>query len=174
MLFIDARNYYTVVDRTLNKWSEWQLRNLNAIVWLYQGETEKYTRLLDEYNQTIKSNLQYLADVYVETFSNRDPVYQAVHHAVSEFTESVQQARTLPDYFEMRPLVERIYTEWKKAINVIVDDVAIFERINQYFVLKKKGYRNSKAFEKMLQSLKMEKRCVLVRELFCCAPILNW
>ena len=37
-LFIDARNYYTVVDRTLNEWSEWQLKNQNAIVWLYRGE----------------------------------------------------------------------------------------------------------------------------------------
>ena len=42
VLFIDARNYYTVVDRTLNEWSEWQMKNLNAIVWLYRGETDKY------------------------------------------------------------------------------------------------------------------------------------
>ena len=49
VLFIDARNYYTVVDRTLNEWSDWQLKNLNAIVWLYRGETEKYTALLQEY-----------------------------------------------------------------------------------------------------------------------------
>ena len=32
VLFIDARNYYTVVDRTLNEWTDWQLKNLNAIV----------------------------------------------------------------------------------------------------------------------------------------------
>ena len=51
VLFIDARNYYTVVDRTLNEWSEWQLKNLNAIVWLYRGENEKYTKLLDEYRR---------------------------------------------------------------------------------------------------------------------------
>jgi type I restriction enzyme M protein len=37
VLFIDARNYYTVVDRTLNEWSEWQMKNLNAIVWLSWG-----------------------------------------------------------------------------------------------------------------------------------------
>lgn len=49
VLFIDARNYYTVVDRTLNEWSDWQLKNLNAIVWLYRGETEKYAALLEEY-----------------------------------------------------------------------------------------------------------------------------
>lgn len=52
-LFIDARNYFTVVDRTLNEWSEWQLKNLNAIVWLYRGETEKYKGLLAEYRQTL-------------------------------------------------------------------------------------------------------------------------
>lgn len=53
VLFIDARNYYTVVDRTLNEWTEWQLKNLNAIVWLYRGEVEKYTELLNEYHQTL-------------------------------------------------------------------------------------------------------------------------
>ncbi len=53
VLFIDARNYYTVVDRTLNEWTEWQLRNLQAIVHLYRGEKEKYMALLDEYDKAI-------------------------------------------------------------------------------------------------------------------------
>lgn len=56
VLFIDARNYYTVVDRTLNEWSEWQMKNLNAIVWLYRGETEKYTALLYEYHSALGSD----------------------------------------------------------------------------------------------------------------------
>ena len=56
VLFIDARNYYTVVDRTLNEWTDWQLKNLNAIVWLYRGETEKYEALLGEYEQTIRES----------------------------------------------------------------------------------------------------------------------
>lgn len=67
VLFIDARNYYTVVDRTLNEWSEWQLKNLNAIVWLYRGEIEKYTALLDEYrailgNGSFEDTLHQLKD----------------------------------------------------------------------------------------------------------------
>lgn len=53
VLFIDARNYYTVVDRTLNEWTEWQLKNLNAIVWLYRGEKDKYTALLEEYRKIL-------------------------------------------------------------------------------------------------------------------------
>ena len=55
VLFIDARSYYTVVDRTLNEWSPWQLKNLNAIVWLYRGEKEKYAALLAEYHQALGS-----------------------------------------------------------------------------------------------------------------------
>lgn len=53
VLFIDARNYYTVVDRTLNEWSEWQLKNLNAIVWLYRGEVDKYQALVMEYDRAL-------------------------------------------------------------------------------------------------------------------------
>ena len=54
VLFLDARNYYTVVDRTLNEWSEWQLKNLNAIVWLYRGEVNKYTELLNAYQEVLQ------------------------------------------------------------------------------------------------------------------------
>ena len=53
VLFIDARNYYTVVDRTLNEWSEWQLKNLQAIVHLYRGEKEKYQQLISEYKTVL-------------------------------------------------------------------------------------------------------------------------
>lgn len=53
VLFIDARNYYTVVDRTLNEWTEWQLRNLQAIVHLYRGETDKYQALLADYRREL-------------------------------------------------------------------------------------------------------------------------
>lgn len=53
VLFIDARNYYTVVDRKLNEWTYWQIQNLTAIVWLYRGDTEKYTALLEEYRTAL-------------------------------------------------------------------------------------------------------------------------
>lgn len=53
VLFIDARNYFTVVDRTLNEWSEWQIKNLNAIVWLYRGELDKYKQLISDYKNIL-------------------------------------------------------------------------------------------------------------------------
>ena len=54
VLFIDARNYFTVIDRKTNEWSDWQLKNLNAIVWLYRGETKKYAALLQEYKNAFQ------------------------------------------------------------------------------------------------------------------------
>lgn len=54
VLFIDARNYFTVVDRTLNEWSEWQLKNLQAIVHLYRGEQDKYRQLIAEYDAALE------------------------------------------------------------------------------------------------------------------------
>ena len=58
ILFVDARNYFTVVDRTLNEWSEWQLRNLQAIVFLYRGEKEKYQRLINDYRAAIATHAE--------------------------------------------------------------------------------------------------------------------
>ena len=64
VLFIDARNYYTVVDRTLNEWSEWQLKNMNAIVWLYRGEIDKYSALLHEYRSALGSDKPFADQVH--------------------------------------------------------------------------------------------------------------
>lgn len=58
VLFIDARNYYTVVDRTLNEWSEWQLKNLQAIVHLYRGEQDKYKSLIKEYWNALSAHAE--------------------------------------------------------------------------------------------------------------------
>ena len=64
VLFIDARKYYTVVDRTLNEWTEWQLHNLQAIVYLYRGETEKYKALIAKYNDAIREAIDSIMEEF--------------------------------------------------------------------------------------------------------------
>ena len=93
VLFIDARNYYTVVDRTLNEWSEWQLKNLNAIVWLYRGEVEKYRALLDEYRTELGGELSFAeikAGLQDELKAKRDEAKAAVEQAERREKKSVQ------------------------------------------------------------------------------------
>ena len=94
VLFIDARNYYTVVDRTLNEWTEWQLKNLNAIVWLYRGEVEKYTELLNEYSQTLgedKTFAEHIASLSEQVKAIEAEGKQAVADAGRGKGKKVQQ-----------------------------------------------------------------------------------
>ncbi len=86
VLFIDARNYYTVVDRTLNEWTEWQLRNLNAIVWLYRGETEKYRALIDAYYRELSDLAVLLNDSETQRFA-------ACHGGFAEALKSLEAFR---------------------------------------------------------------------------------
>lgn len=93
VLFIDARDYYSEVDRTLNEWSEWQLKNLNAIVWLYRGEVEKYQALLVEYRETLHTTASFathLEQLQSELDTLRQQAKEAVEHAKRNEKKRVQ------------------------------------------------------------------------------------
>ncbi|WP_283593110.1 N-6 DNA methylase [Paraclostridium bifermentans] len=49
ILMLDARNIFRKVNRTINDFSDEQLKNLTAITWLYRGENDRYLKLIDEY-----------------------------------------------------------------------------------------------------------------------------
>ena len=48
ILFIDARNTFTQVDRAHRKFSDEQIKNLGIITRLYEGDTQSYNNLLKE------------------------------------------------------------------------------------------------------------------------------
>ena len=88
VLFIDARNYYTVVDRTLNEWSEWQLKNLNAIVWLYRRETEKYKALIKEYNDYFESCTYHSTDPELDDILFKYKSFSELKEKLSAYLEA--------------------------------------------------------------------------------------
>lgn len=49
ILFIDARNVFTQVDRAHRKFSDEQIKNLGIITRLYEGDTEAFKALVGEY-----------------------------------------------------------------------------------------------------------------------------
>lgn len=53
ILFVDARNVFTQVDRAHRKFSEEQIKNLGIISRLYEGNTEAFTDLLSEYKAAL-------------------------------------------------------------------------------------------------------------------------
>ncbi|WP_164242515.1 type I restriction-modification system subunit M [Stenotrophomonas maltophilia] len=51
VLMLDARNVYTVVSARSHVFSEEQLANLNAVVWLYRGQGDRFAALVARYQQ---------------------------------------------------------------------------------------------------------------------------
>ena len=131
VLFIDARNYYTVVDRTLNEWSEWQLKNLNAIVWLYRGEQEAYQALLGEYHSAITEGLSGIRTIeqhFVQKLSN-------------EHLETIRQAAQAVKADAEKPLeqmdkLEQQLTRLKTTISETVQSVIAY-----YASMSKSNYK---------------------------------
>ena len=113
VLFIDARNYYTVVDRTLNEWSEWQLKNLNAIVWLYRGETEKYTALLDEY-RTILGNSD----------------FEDILHQLKDELKDLQKRSKIEVEHAGRGDKKRIQAEYDEIIASKNEEITVVKEVN--------------------------------------------
>ena len=113
VLFIDARNYYTVVDRTLNEWSEWQLKNLNAIVWLHRGEVEKYRDLLTQYTQVLGDSpfADRAAQLADEIASLRAEAKQAVEEAAKREKKKLQA-----EFDERIAVLEETLTVAKEAV----------------------------------------------------------
>ena len=53
ILFIDARNVFTQVDRAHRKFSDEQIKNLGVITRLYHGDTTAFVALLAEYQEAL-------------------------------------------------------------------------------------------------------------------------
>lgn len=54
ILFIDARNIFTQVDRAHRKFSDEQIKNLGIITRLYEGDSDAFWALIDEYKRAGK------------------------------------------------------------------------------------------------------------------------
>ena len=56
ILFVDARNVFTQVDRAHRKFSDEQIKNLSVITRLYEGSSVEFFEILDEYKSKIQSS----------------------------------------------------------------------------------------------------------------------
>lgn len=54
ILFIDARNIFTQIDRAHRKFSDEQIRNLGIITRLYEGKIEEFDALLADYREKLE------------------------------------------------------------------------------------------------------------------------
>ena len=69
ILFIDARNVFTQVDRAHRKFSDEQIKNLGIISRLYEGDTQTFADLIAEYERSLADAPETSEDKEVKTRS---------------------------------------------------------------------------------------------------------
>ena len=67
ILFVDARNVFTQVDRAHRKFSDEQIKNLAIITRLYNGDTAAFADLVDEYKAELANAPETAADKETKT-----------------------------------------------------------------------------------------------------------
>lgn len=128
VLFIDARNYFTVVDRTLNEWSEWQLKNLNAIVWIYRGEKDKYTKLLTEYHRALNSNKNFATEL--ENLQEKETNLRAeAKKAVEAAKKAEKSAKAKKEKYTGKKAKE-VQAEYDEKLAELADIITVAQEAN--------------------------------------------
>ncbi|MBN2284898.1 MAG: N-6 DNA methylase [Tissierellales bacterium] len=120
VLFIDSRNYYTVVDKTLNEWTEWQIKNLNAIVWLYRGEITKYQELILAYRTQIVNDCKRLDS----QFENLSRLLNGYGDSLAELrqhvADTIKQANNIKQLVPLNEVLKQYTTELNAAFKAFI------------------------------------------------------
>ena len=121
VLFIDSRNYYTVVDRTLNEWSEWQMKNLNAIVWLYRGEKEKYKKLLQEYSIQIINDCKELDIEFGKISVLLNGFGENLKPLCAQIKETINRAQHVNQLLLLNDMLKKYTTELNVSLKNFIE-----------------------------------------------------
>ncbi len=76
VLFIDARNVFTQIDRAQRKFSDEQIKNLSIITRLYEGDTEAFKDLIDEYKRKAVGEDKEYFEGQIEWLLDKFPNYE--------------------------------------------------------------------------------------------------
>ncbi|MBU5300469.1 N-6 DNA methylase [Clostridium sporogenes] len=145
VLMIDARNIFRKVNRTINDFSEEQLKNITSIVWLYRGQNKRYLKLVDEYinDYSSKANcinekarlfedkLHELVD-QLERFNSFKLVADENKETREEYYTSLKELQKYIDnYFVGKEILNREiedYQNWAKDNDI--EDFSEIDKVN--------------------------------------------
>ncbi|MEN8132216.1 MAG: N-6 DNA methylase, partial [Pseudomonadota bacterium] len=130
VLMIDARNVYRKVSRKIYDFSPEQQQNLQAIVWLYRGETERYLKLVSEYLDNVTFEAQ-------ACFELKDETGQ-ITHPLPDYAETLKALRkTLAPFLKSQPKTgphAEVLKELEKETELFNQDIEQFSKHAQQAV----------------------------------------
>jgi len=106
ILFIDARNIFTQIDRAHREFSEEQIQNIAIISRLHKGRRAEFTALIDRYFAT---GMQRLAENQTQV----EPVSQKILEVLDDTAGKDAVAHLLETWQQLAPL-EKAYAAYQK------------------------------------------------------------
>lgn len=117
ILFIDARNVFTQVDRAHRKFSDEQIKNLGIITRLYHGDTEAFTKLVQEYKTKALQHTSALLERISDLLKYEFLFIQSADEALSDpVSSSCAPAVLSYDYDRLTELTVETVSEFKAHI----------------------------------------------------------
>jgi type I restriction enzyme M protein len=125
VLMIDARNVYHVVSARSHVFTDEQHANLNAVVWLYRGETEKFVALVARYQRQVDEWLAAIPDrIAADTAAVEGLAIQ-----LQAFAQSVTLADLNTDQPEDAHVTEARLDSYKADLDAARADAQVFDAI---------------------------------------------
>lgn len=118
VLMIDARNVYHVVSARSHVFTEEQLANLNAIVWLYRGEPEKFVALVARYQRQVDHWLAALP----ERIAADTAAVDQLAAQLTAFAEGATLAELNADQPEEARLTQAMLDAFKVELDAVLTD----------------------------------------------------
>ena len=134
VLMIDARNVYRKVTRKVYDFSEEQLQNLNAIVWLYRGQGERFLGLIADYFVRLCEQCARIRPTLEEFLLGLD----AVREPMSAFSASLA---------EVGPGIEAKRREFLGVLSELGEAEAAFQGGRKPLLVALDGFRKRRRLE---------------------------
>ena len=119
ILFIDARNVYTQVDRAHRKFSDEQIKNLGIITKLYHGDEDSFKELVHEYEGKLTEQVTAL-NQHIESLPPCHIIFEVENPATDEKEEKVEEFTWNLDKLDIvltELTAELLHSELKKVKN---------------------------------------------------------
>lgn len=112
VLMIDARSIHRVISRKLRDFSEEQLQNISAIVWLYRGEQERYLELVQQYLERLHQEAGSIDEAVFALYEPIKVLIQAIEQFYwdkkRELTATPQQQELIETQADEAPVVDEL------------------------------------------------------------------
>ncbi|OGT91885.1 MAG: DNA methyltransferase [Gammaproteobacteria bacterium RIFOXYD12_FULL_61_37] len=118
VLMLDARNVYRKVTRKIYDFSPEQQANLNAIVWLYRGQRERFLGLVQDYCTRLATE----SAAITPALTAFETQLTASRAPLAAFAASVADLDAMPPE-QKQPFTDAM-AEWSEAANAYVVDRA--------------------------------------------------